>query len=131
MMAFLGLIIIMLERSSSVENFEEWRTLAKTRFLMFCQGKVFITDLGLHKVYIIDLRRGQQTAQGYMGSGLGKFLGPAGMVCDDSGNILVADSGNNRLVVANKKGDLVRVGKSDDQYYCPCDMVRVDNTVLV
>merc|ERR1719186_2516957 len=53
---------------SVAQNFDNGPILSKTRFLTYIQGKIVITDLGLHKLYAINLVTGEQTASGYMGS---------------------------------------------------------------
>ena len=50
-----------------IQEFENWETLSKTRFLLYNQDKVFITDQGLHKMYIVDLATGKQVVRGYLG----------------------------------------------------------------
>ena len=56
-----------------IQEFENWETLSKARFLLYNRGKVFITDQGLHKMIIVDLATGKQVARGYLGSDPGQF----------------------------------------------------------
>jgi len=50
---------------------------------------------------------------GKTGSGPGELMRPAGLVCDSTGNIIVVDSGNDRLQVFSGDGKvLAQVGKS-------------------
>ena len=56
---------------------------SNARFLHFHNGKIFITDLGLHKMYIIDLKTGEQTIHGFFGSNPGQFSKPTGLISDD------------------------------------------------
>ena len=60
---------------------------------------MFITDKGLHKIFIVNLTTGMQTMKGYLSDRPGQFKRPTGIVFDDMGNFLVGDSGNNRLRV--------------------------------
>jgi len=114
-----------------IQTFEDWQLLSKTRFLAYNDGKVIITDLGLHKLYFIDLVTGEQTASGYMGSKVGQFKRPTGVVADEWGNLVVGDSENNRLVVFNKVGQLVKVVPNHQgQFYLPNDLMRVENSLL-
>jgi len=114
-----------------VQTFEDWQLLSKTRFLTYNDGKVIITDLGLHKLYFIDLVTGEQTASGYMGSKVGQFKRPTGVVADEWGNLVVGDSENNRLVVFNKVGQLVKVVPNyQGHFYLPNDLMRVENSLL-
>jgi len=115
---------------SVVQNFDNGTILSKTRFLTYSQGKIFITDLGLHKLYAINLVTGEQTASGYMGSKLGQFKRPTGLVADDSGNLLIVDSENKRLVVCNQVGQLLKVVAVEGHYCFPLALARVDNTLL-
>ena len=74
-----------------------------------CLGRLHISDKGLHKLLLVDLTTGQQTASGYFGEGVGQFKRPAGMVVDKDGNLLVVDQGNNRVLVFTGSGNFVRV----------------------
>jgi len=114
-----------------IQTFNDWQTLTKTRFLTYCRGNIIITDLGLHKLYTVDLHTGEQTACGYMGSKMGQFQRPTGLVADDVGNLVIGDSDNNRLVVFNKAGQMVRiVPHHKGLYYLPNDLLRVENSLL-
>jgi len=105
--------------------------LSKARFLTYTQGMIFITDLGLHKLYTLNLSSGEQSASGYMGSKLGQFKRPTGLEADDGGNLIVGDSENNRLVVVNRAGQVVKVVPHSEGLYCfPHDLVRVKNSLL-
>src|SRR6202035_143302 len=44
---------------------------------------------------------------GTTGSGDGQLLRPAGLACEKNGNVIVVDSGNNRLQVFTPEGKLV------------------------
>ena len=66
-----------------------------------------------------------------MGSKLGQFKRPTGLVADDGGNLIVGDSENSRLVVVNRAGQVVKVDPHSEGLYCfPHDLVRVDNSLL-
>jgi len=114
-----------------IQTFPDWAVLSKARFLTYSQERIFMTDLGLHKLYTLNLRTGEQSVSGYMGSKLGQFKRPTGLVADDVGNLIVGDSENNRLVVVNKAGMVVKVVPQSEGLYCfPHDLVRVDNSLL-
>ena len=114
-----------------IQTFNKWRILSKPQFLTYSQGKVFITDLGLHKLYTVNLTTGEQSESGYMGSKFGNFKQPRGLVADNEGNLIVGDSENNRLVVVNKKGQLVKVvSQYEGMYWFPHDLVRVENSLM-
>jgi len=114
-----------------IQTFPDWDVLSKARFLTYSQERIFMTDLGLHKLYTLNLCTGEQSVSGYMGSKLGQFKRPTGLVADDVGNLIVGDSENNRLVVVNKAGMVVKVVPQSEGLYCfPHDLVRVDNSLL-
>ena len=79
----------------AVREFDNWQKLSSLAYLCYNQGKVFMTDMGLHKILIVDLTTGKQTVKGYLGDEPGQFKKPTGIVVDDVGNLLVGDSGNN------------------------------------
>jgi len=117
---------------SVIQTFNDWKPLSKTRFLTYSNGKVMITDLGLHKLYMIDLVTGEQTASGYMGTKVGQFQRPTGVVADEWGNLVVGDSENNRLVVFNKVRQLVKIVPiHQGLFFFPNDLLRVENSLLV
>jgi len=116
---------------SVILTFNDWKPLSKTRFLTYSNGKVMITDLGLHKLYMIDLVTGEQTASGYMGTKVGQFQRPTGVVADEWGNLMVGDSENNRLVVFNKVGQLVKIVPNHQGFFFfPNDLLKVENSLL-
>jgi len=117
-------------RLKVIETFNDWKTLSKVRFLIYSQGRVLITDLGLHKLYIVDLSTGEQTASGYMGSKMGHIKKPTGLAADEWGNVVVGDSDNNRLVVFNKSGELVKIIQHQGPFFFPTDLLRVEGCVL-
>jgi tripartite motif-containing protein 71 len=92
---------------------------SKCRFLTFQGGKIYITDLGLNKIYVIDAKTYTVMkvthvlicnhmilvqAFGEAGSGPGCFDDPAGLGVDAAGNMVVADSKNHRLCVFSARG---------------------------
>ena len=82
---------------------------SKCRFLTFSKGKLYITDLGLDQVYILDPNNLESFRKfGSSGAGDGQFNDPAGVVVDDVGNILVADSKNHRLCLFDKKRNWIK-----------------------
>ena len=91
-----------------LETFDNWTSLSRPRHLTYSQGKVYITDLGLHKIIIVDLDSNKQTLGGFLGSELGQFKKPTGICADHSGNLLVLDQGNGALSVFNSLGVFVR-----------------------
>ena len=84
---------------------DRWRS--KCRFLTFCRGLLYVTDLGLDQVYIFDASANLLRVFGCTGVGPGCFQDPAGLGVDGEGNMVVADSKNHRLCLYNKEGVFV------------------------
>ena len=92
------------EDISLKEEVGDRRRESKCRYLTFSKGKLYISDLGLDKVYILDPNNFESNRKfGSSGAGDGQFNEPAGVAVDDVGNILVADYKNNRLSLYDKK----------------------------
>jgi len=117
---------------SVIQEFENWETLSKARFLMYSNERIYITDEGLHKLYIVNLIGGKQMVTGYLGTKSGQFKRPTGLMVDDLGNVLVGDGDNNRLLVYTSEGKFLKVvtQQEDWRYSSPCDLVRQGNSVL-
>jgi len=81
--------------------------MSKCRFLTYELGKLYITDLGLDCVYILDPVTINAKVFGSSGSDPGQFCDPAGLVVDIVGNMIVADSKNHRLCVFSAEGKFV------------------------
>ena len=115
-----------------VQEFDNWEKLSKTSCLLYNKGKMYITDEGLHKLYIINLHTMEQVARGYLGSNPGQFKKPTGMLADDLGNILVSDSDNNRFLVFTEEGKFLKVVQQKDvaKLASPQGMIRNNNEVL-
>jgi hypothetical protein len=96
-----------------LETFDQWASLSKPRHLAYSQGRVHITDRGLHKVLTVELATGLQAAAGYLGSGPGQWRRPAGILADEAGNLLVVDRDNHRLSIFSRTGAFVRTVVSE------------------
>ena len=82
---------------------------SKCRFLTFAGGKLFITDLGLDYVYVLDPERVEEVEKfGCSGAGDGQFSDPAGVAVDQVGNMFVADSRNDRICLLDKNGNWIK-----------------------
>jgi len=78
---------------------------SKCRFLAHCQGRLYVTDLGLDRVYVLDAASLELLLEfGQTGTGPGCFNDAAGLGVDGAGNILVADSKNHRIALFDKTG---------------------------
>ena len=114
------------------QEFDSWKNLSKPRFVIANNDKIFISDLGLHKIYIIDLKTGAQSAIGYLGPNPGQFRRPTGMIQDEIGNLIVCDSGNNQLQVYSREGKYVKLATQiDNGLLSPQGLCRVNDTIYV
>ena len=113
-------------------DFENWKKLSKPSHLIYYQGKIMMSDKGLHKIFTVDLVGGQQSAWGYFGEGLGQFRRPSGMVVDKTGNLLVVDEGNNRILVFKNSGEFVKVvSMGREGFKQPCGISIQGDTLMV
>jgi len=83
------------------------KALSKCRFLIFHLNKLYITDLGMDCVYVLDPYTRNAKVFGKSGSGPGELSDPAGLVLDTVGTMIVADSKNHRLCVFTRDGKFV------------------------
>jgi len=97
-----------LTKLTVLSTFDNWEKLSKPRHLAYSAGKVYVTDRGLHKVLIVDLVSGSQSAAGYLGSETGKWRKPTGVLVDQVGHLLVVDQGNARLALCDSSGTFLR-----------------------
>lgn len=67
------------------QEFHEWSVRSKCEYLLMNRNMVYISDIGLKKVYMVDLTTHHQTASRLT------FNKPAGLLVDDSDNILISD----------------------------------------
>ena len=115
-----------------LEEFDEWKRLSKPRHLLYNMGRLHVSDKGLHKLLLVDLTTGQQTASGYLGEGMGQFKRPTGMVADRMGNMLMVDEGNNRVLVYSSSGNWLRVGAyGQEGLEQPCGITVHRDCVMV
>lgn len=80
---------------------------SKCRFLTYYAGNIYITDLGLNYIYILDPVTLSMKSFGSTGSSPGQFSDPAGLVVDMKGNMIIADSRNHRLCLFSKYGQFI------------------------
>ena len=76
---------------------------SKCRFLSHAKGKLYVTDLGLNKIYVVDVKSGVsgRTIEGPVDDGLND---PAGVGVDEEGGLMVADSRNHRVCLFSAEG---------------------------
>ena len=79
---------------------------SKCRFLSYAKGKLYVTDLGLNKIYEVDVKSGiiEKTIGDATNVGLND---PAGVGVDEEGGLMVADSKNHRICLFSAKGRFV------------------------
>jgi len=80
---------------------------SKCRFLTHYAGNIYITDLGLNYIYILDPVTLSMKSFGSSGSNPGQFSDPAGLVVDVKGNMIIADSRNHRLCLYSNAGNYI------------------------
>ena len=92
---------------------------------------VFITDRGQHALLKLDRKRYELVIRtGTKGSEHGQFKSPSGLCIDYNGDVLVADSDNNRVSVFSK--DLIFISiLGIEQLKYPRDVKLTHDSVLV
>ena len=101
---------------------EVW--LSKCRFLTHCRGKLYVTDLGLDKIYVINSASGKvDIVFGSSGGGPGCFSDPAGLGVDGVGGMIIADSKNHRVCLFSQDGSFVTVVPLDPSVRRPSGLL--------
>jgi tripartite motif-containing protein 71 len=67
-------------------------------------GRILVADSELHRIQAFDDEGNLLSGYGSLGSGPGQFNSPQGLAVDKDGRVLVADQGNNRVVVLGFDG---------------------------
>jgi len=85
------------------------KVLKRPSAITFANNKLYLTDVGDHRVKIFDAA-GKLTLQfGQFGTGSGRFSYPNGIAVSQKGLIFVADSNNHRIQVFNQNGKLKKI----------------------
>lgn len=99
-------------------------------------GRLFVS--GNDKIYIYDITDTDYplTTWGQSGTSLGDLYGPAGIFVDqNSGEVYVAETMNNRVSVFNSTGEIITAFGTPDMidgyFYYPLDTIIVNNQVYV
>ena len=79
---------------------------SKCRFLSYAKGKLYVTDLGLNKIYEVDVKSGV-IGKTFGDATNGGLNDPAGVGLDEEGGLMVADSKNHRICLFSAKGRFV------------------------
>lgn len=97
--------------SSSLENqanadIDEFRISAIPRIgnSDTCNYRILVADSGNNRIQAFDAQGNFVATYGSYGSGSDQLNNPQGLAVDDSGNIIVVDSGNNRLLYLSFDG---------------------------
>eukprot|EP00731_Ephydatia_muelleri_P011821 Em0006g715a len=87
---------------------------------------MYVADLGNNRIQKLTIRGEFLHAFGEFGSGQGQFSGPAGIVVDSKGRLIVSDRDNNRVQVFNQDGGwlfTIDGNESDDSVFTgPCGL---------
>ena len=108
-------------------------TLHKSMYRLYIHRLIFnciVASVALVTLFIADLPAQVFVAEwGALGSGDGQFSAPRGIAVDDSGNVYVADTGNNRIQKFDNNGNFLlkwgSAGTENGQFNAPVD-VAVD-----
>ena len=87
----------------------------ETMHLGYKDDCVLIVDSTNHRLFKVNVLNGRVQQTGYLGSNLGQFNNPTGVMVDEEEAILVADSRNNRLLVFSKDLKIIKVVLSKGQ----------------
>jgi len=103
----------------------------KPRNLVCRDGFVYITDVEMARLYIVDRMSGLQSSCGYFGGGEGQFKKPLGLLQDDVGHVLVADSETSHILVFSAKGHFIKQLKYKTNLRRPMGVIRQGNCILL
>jgi len=105
---------------------------ALPRYLVYRKNKVYISDYGAAKIYILDILTGHQESVGFYGRGSEHLVNPLPLLVDDHQNILVADQYRKRIHVFDAKGiHAKRVHYKRSEYKNPYGFLRLGNFVYL
>jgi len=94
----------------------------------------YVSDPGKARVYVINIKTGAQSAEGYYGDSTGRWKRPTGLCVDDVGDLLVADSDLNKLIVLSKNKIVVReisLRSNLTWRQHPVGLLRYEDTVII
>ena len=104
----------------SLSRVDEWKmtrkiqlasTESNIRFLTRGNERFYMTNRDSHHLILLDLEAEQIREGGYFGHKAGQMYQPGGLILDDVGNILICDSGNNKLVLYNERMQYIKVNE--------------------
>merc|ERR1712096_537339 len=83
------------------------------RFLSYHNQMLYVVDMGLDCVFILNKDGTESEMFGSRGNKGGEFRDPAGLVVDDIGTMMVVDSRNHRLQLFDKALNYIGLVKVD------------------
>lgn len=95
----------------------------RPRGLVISGNEIFITEVMEHRISVFDLNG---KLKRYIGTGI--LQCPRGITIDNQENIIIADSGNHRIIFLNKDGYLVN---TVDKILSPNDVTYYNNKIFV
>jgi len=102
------------------------------RYITYNNQKVYISDFGVARVYIIDLVSRTQVDFGFYGQGVGHFKQPLPILVDDNENILVADHNNGRFHVFSGNGQFIKkLSYKVPLHRRPYGMIRIGHYIYM
>jgi hypothetical protein len=90
------------------------------RFLTYCNHTLYVVDMGLDCVFVLNNEETESELFGRRGNQGGEFRDPMGLVVDDVGTMMVVDSRNHRLQLIDRNlnfAGLVKVRISNIKFY--------------
>ena len=98
--------------------------------------KIFVVDNVNNRIQILNPDLTFSGSSGNFGIHDGEFTDPSDVACDETGNVYVADCGNNRIQVFNEKGDYLmqfnrKGSKSDKEVLDTPNSISIDQEGLV
>ncbi|KAL3863386.1 hypothetical protein ACJMK2_005143 [Sinanodonta woodiana] len=95
---------------------------SKCRFMTISNDSIIISDLGRSEIYVTTIDGRLRHKLGHWGHGPGEFFEPSGVVADGLGNLVIADSKNNRLHVWRQDGTFAGFVAVDEPVIRPSGM---------
>ncbi|KAL4231067.1 hypothetical protein ACF0H5_008650 [Mactra antiquata] len=125
----------------SQDGLKEWKYLytpltmapqaSKCRFLAVSENNVFVSDLGISSVYITTFKGIFVRTVGWPGIGIQQFNEPSGITTDIYGNVVIADSRNNRVQVYRHDGAYTGLIDFDTRIVRPSGIHLTNNNKLM
>ena len=104
------------------------KTIAKPFGVDIRFGKIYICDIGIKGLEIIDLEKG--SFDYFLPEGKGKLIIPVNCYVDEKGYLYIADSGRKQIVVFDNEGKYVHSFGEEDNYQ-PLDVFVSDGKIWV